>query len=555
MAYDFKSQLFQAFAHVPSYVAWLTYEADLVPTYAYVKRVLKLLQWRGGPKRWRLKNPSHILFVDALNQVFPDARFWMTHRDVTRVIPSVADVYLELSQVYSDRIDKQWLGAVNVEFCETGMRRMIAFRDAGNDTRFCDIGFADFQRDPLAEIERLYAWLGEELTAETRAADAGVAQPTLRARSTAATATTRPTSGSTSTGCVSASASTPTAFPCSEDSGMTSVWTAGMAPERDLVFATRPDDPEMRESVSLWFFDDSGTFAAPRVGIEAEAASWHDRLFQANFAGAGGRVLVGPGRGASPSPIDQAGQPTIIGAGPVTFRCLEPFRRWIASFDGDAADGDVRDQIAGELDQRRRTRLGFDIEMTMAAPAWGQEMSGPSAEAGFMGVGYRFEQLFRATGTLHLDGETRSLRGTGLRIHRQSVRKLEGFWGHCWQSAVFPDGRAFGYIAYPPREDGQPTYNEGYIWTGERMIVARVIQAPWLRRIVADGDDASLVLESELGETAIRGTTLLSTFRVGNPDMGGGLDAQQTGVRYEWDGHVAIGMMERSSEATLVAKP
>jgi len=111
MAYDFKSQLFQAFARVPGYVAWLTYEADLVPTYRYVRRVLKLLQWRCPPRRWRLKNPSHILFIDALDQVFPDARFWMTHRDIAEVVPSVADVYLELSQAYSDDVDRNWLGA------------------------------------------------------------------------------------------------------------------------------------------------------------------------------------------------------------------------------------------------------------------------------------------------------------------------------------------------------------------------------------------------------------------------------------------------------------
>jgi hypothetical protein len=28
-------------------------------------------------------------------------------------------------------------------------------------------------------------------------------------------------------------------------------------------------------------------------------------------------------------------------------------------------------------------------------------------------------------------------------------------------------GRAFGYIAYPPRPDGEPTFNEGYIFDGE----------------------------------------------------------------------------------------
>jgi hypothetical protein len=169
MGYDFKSQLFQAFARIPTYTEWLNHKADLVPTYRYVKRVLKLLQWRRPPNRWRLKNPSHSMFIDALNEVFPDARFWMTHRDVVSVVPSVCDVYYELSQAYSDQVDKLFLGEQNAAWTELGLHRVIAFRDAGNDQRFFDIHFAPFQKDPFPTLERLYAWLGEDFTAETRA--------------------------------------------------------------------------------------------------------------------------------------------------------------------------------------------------------------------------------------------------------------------------------------------------------------------------------------------------------------------------------------------------
>lgn len=169
MAMDFKSQLFQAFAHIPTYVEWLNHQADLVPTYAYVKRILKLLQWRCPPTRWRLKNPSHALFIDALDQVFPDARYWMTHRDVAHVIPSVADLYCELSSAYSDNVDKRYLGNMTTDFCALGMERMIAFRNAGHDDRFFDVQFAPFQADPFAVLDALYAWLGEELAPEARA--------------------------------------------------------------------------------------------------------------------------------------------------------------------------------------------------------------------------------------------------------------------------------------------------------------------------------------------------------------------------------------------------
>jgi hypothetical protein len=168
MGYDFKSQIFQAFAYIPTYVDWLNHRADLVPTYAYVKRVLKLLQWRCPPRHWRLKNPSHSLFIDSLDRVFPDARFVMTHRDVVSVIPSVADLYYELHRAYSDRVDLLLIGRETSDFCALAVQRMIAFRDAGNDHRFFDIHFAPFQKDPFPILEALYAFAGEELTPQAR---------------------------------------------------------------------------------------------------------------------------------------------------------------------------------------------------------------------------------------------------------------------------------------------------------------------------------------------------------------------------------------------------
>jgi hypothetical protein len=169
MGQDFKSQLFQAFADIPSYVDWLNHKADLVPTYRYVKRVLKLLQWHCPPTRWRLKNPSHSLFIGALAEVFPDARFWMTHRDIASVVPSVSDLYYELRKAYSDRVDMAAIGRETSDFCALGMQRMIAFRDAGNEYRFFDIYFERFQNDPFPVIADLYGFLGENFTPDARA--------------------------------------------------------------------------------------------------------------------------------------------------------------------------------------------------------------------------------------------------------------------------------------------------------------------------------------------------------------------------------------------------
>ncbi len=48
------------------------------------------------------------------------------------------------------------------------MGRMLAFRrHPANDARFFDIGFSEFQADPISQIRRLYGWLGDELAPAT----------------------------------------------------------------------------------------------------------------------------------------------------------------------------------------------------------------------------------------------------------------------------------------------------------------------------------------------------------------------------------------------------
>ena len=169
MALDFKSPIYDAFAQIPSYSAWLL-EADLTSTYLYERRVLKLLQWGEPARPWRLKSPVHIRSLDYLDCAFPDARFVMTHRDPTDVILSVADVYADIAGVFTDHLDRHYLGRLNVEHWSVAMSRALTFRDRGADHRFYDIDFRAMQADPIGEVRGLYAWLGEPVTEEFESA-------------------------------------------------------------------------------------------------------------------------------------------------------------------------------------------------------------------------------------------------------------------------------------------------------------------------------------------------------------------------------------------------
>jgi hypothetical protein len=170
LAMDFKSAVFNGLARIPSYTGWLLHEADHRSAFLYEKRVLRLLQWGYPAVPWRLKSPSHVQHAEVIAEVFPDARFVMTHRDPADVIVSVCDLFAELHSRFTDGIDYGWIGSSNVAEWTTGMRRVLSFRDAGADDRFFDIDFRAMHADPIGEIRRLYDWLGEPVGDEFEAA-------------------------------------------------------------------------------------------------------------------------------------------------------------------------------------------------------------------------------------------------------------------------------------------------------------------------------------------------------------------------------------------------
>jgi hypothetical protein len=167
MALEFRSLIFEGMSLIPSYSAWLL-ACDMEPAYRYHERVLKLLQWRCPPDRWWLKTPAHMLSIDALNAVYPDARFVMTHRDVGKVLPSVCALYSTLTTILTERPDPVAIGTHNLELWRTALERLIAFRDRGNEDRFHDLSFEAVQRDPIGQVAQLYAELGDDLGEQAR---------------------------------------------------------------------------------------------------------------------------------------------------------------------------------------------------------------------------------------------------------------------------------------------------------------------------------------------------------------------------------------------------
>jgi hypothetical protein len=327
--------------------------------------------------------------------------------------------------------------------------------------------------------------------------------------------------------------------------------TGGMEASSDHFLGERPDDPHFRESASMWISDDAGVIGLPRVGIESVAESWDKRDLQVNLGFPDGRTVVVRESGEGRSPVDADGVCRTFAAGGLEFRHVEPFTTLTMTYDGTALDTTAAALARGDLDGPR-IPLRVEVELSCAAPPWVPgTLNEDAAEVfheGFAGafISPRYEQLCTSRGTVRAGNDEWPFTGTGLRIHRQGVRDVGGFWGHCWPSALFPSGRGFGGLAFPERPDGEPTYNEAYVFDGERMIPAVLVDAPWLRRLQPYGEDVVVTLRTADGDVRIEGETIVSACMAGGTHHEFAPALQQAGVRYRWDGEETYGMMERS---------
>ena len=167
-ALDFGSYVLEWIAHVPRLRDHYL-EHDQTSTYAYMKKVLKVLQWHRPRERWVLKSPQHLEQLVPLRETFPDATFAVTARDPVAVIASTItmDAYgsrVRCKEVRPERIADYWCDRI-----ETLLRRCVRDRDTLPADRSIDVLFHEFMADDLAMVERIYGLAGLPMTDRVRA--------------------------------------------------------------------------------------------------------------------------------------------------------------------------------------------------------------------------------------------------------------------------------------------------------------------------------------------------------------------------------------------------
>jgi hypothetical protein len=169
LAAAFSTMLFEASYFVPSYRDWYR-ASDQTSAYAYLRRMLQILQWLRGPRRWLLKSPQHLEQLGPLLHVFPDVRIVQTHRDPVRVTASMCTMAAYGLRMSRARIDVRAVGRYWSDRIESMLRACVADRARVPARQITDVRFHELLADDLATVERVYRFLGEPLTPPARAA-------------------------------------------------------------------------------------------------------------------------------------------------------------------------------------------------------------------------------------------------------------------------------------------------------------------------------------------------------------------------------------------------
>ncbi len=162
-AHTFASLRFDITHEVPSYRRWLA-EAGHVNAYRFHRRFLRHLQHQAraaspDARRWVLKSPDHAFALDAIAEVYPDARIVFVHRDPLKVLASSCRLTEVLRQPFTRHVDRLRIGEqVSNDWSDAAARLLAASEldDTWRSGRIFHVQYKALVANPLATVEALY---------------------------------------------------------------------------------------------------------------------------------------------------------------------------------------------------------------------------------------------------------------------------------------------------------------------------------------------------------------------------------------------------------------
>lgn len=149
------SVAFETQAYVPTYSQWLR-TADWRPAYERHRRLLQLIGLHDRDRRWVLKNPSHMVALDTLLEVYPDAIVLVTHRDPVTCVASMCSLAEASTRGTSTVFVGDTIGRTQLDLLQREQEAFEKARSQVPEGQLLDISYSELTTDPVGTVQGVY---------------------------------------------------------------------------------------------------------------------------------------------------------------------------------------------------------------------------------------------------------------------------------------------------------------------------------------------------------------------------------------------------------------
>jgi len=112
--------------------------------------------------RFALKDPTHSVFIETILELFPDARFVLTHRDPAMTISSLCSLYAYTRALFSDDVDPLALGPELMNsYLPASLERALDIVGRLAPGRVAHVRHVDVRRDPIGTMAQRWILIAD----------------------------------------------------------------------------------------------------------------------------------------------------------------------------------------------------------------------------------------------------------------------------------------------------------------------------------------------------------------------------------------------------------
>ena len=161
-----RSFVYMCMANVPEYVEYLK-DCSFESVFIWHKKFFQMLELNGRPKRWLLKDPSHIGHIPEILSTYPNAKFINIHRSPMKSIGSFCSLAKNIRSAFSNNVNTEEIGDVILDFWQHSLNKGIDAKQQLPEEIFIDLSYSGFIDNPLLTIKSIYEKFCLDIDIET----------------------------------------------------------------------------------------------------------------------------------------------------------------------------------------------------------------------------------------------------------------------------------------------------------------------------------------------------------------------------------------------------